>query len=111
MVRCQSGSAGGVLMTDYNATDVEVYVLVAGSFGSFVDRDAGTYQTTSDVYMEAQGTSYLTKIGASTINSFTDATHSTGQGGIFAYDSAARIINVEIGDFAVGDTLFAQALT
>lgn len=105
MVRCQSASAGAVLMTDYNATDVEVYVLVAGSFGSFVDRDPGTYQTTSDVYMEAQGTSYLTKIGASTINSFTDATFSSGQGGVFMYDSTARVINVEVGDFVTGYTL------
>jgi hypothetical protein len=111
MVRCQSGSAGAVLMTDYNATDVEVYVLVAGSFGSFVDRDAGTYQTTSDIYMEVQGTSYLTKIGAATINSFTDTTFSSGQAGIFMYDSTARVINVEVGDFQAGDTLFAQVMT
>ena len=111
MVRVQAATASGVLMTDYNATDVECYVFVAGSFGSFVDRDAGTYQTTSDVYMEAQGTAYVTKIGAATINSFSDATFSSGQGGIFAYDSGARIINVEVGDFSVADTLFAQGLT
>ncbi len=102
MVRCQSGSAGGVTMTDYNAADVECYVFVAGSFGSFVDRDTGTYQTTSDVYMEVQGTSYVTKIGASTINSFTDATFSSGQAGIFMYDSGARVINVEVGNFSSG---------
>ncbi len=111
MVRCQSATASGVLMTDYNATDVEVYVLVAGSFGSFVDRDTGTYQTTEDVYMEAQGTSYITKIGASTINSFTNATYLVGQGGIFLYDSTARVINVEVGNFAAGDELIGQFIT
>jgi hypothetical protein len=105
MVRCQTGAASGVLLTDYNGTDVEAYVLVSGSFGSFVDRDTGTYQSTSVVRLQAVGTSYTSKIDATTINSFTNATFSSGKAGLFMYDGTQRFINIEVGDFATGQSI------
>lgn len=111
MVRCQTGACSGVLITDYNATDVEAYVLVGGSFGSFVDRDTGTYQTTSVVYLEAQGTTYISKIDATTVNNFTDATFSSGKGGLFMYDGTQRYINIEVGDFVTGQNLSPSAVS
>lgn len=111
MVRVQSAAASGVLITDYNATDVEAYVFVAGSFGSFKDRDTGTYTAGGTVYLEAQGTTYISKINGATINNFTDATFASGQGGVFMYEATQRFTNIEVGDFSVADTLFGQALT
>lgn len=105
MVRVQTLAASGVLITDYNATDVEAYVLVAGSFGTQVDRDTGTYQTTSVVRLQAVGTAYTSKIDAATINSFTNATFSSGKAGFFFYDAAQRWTNIEVGDFTTGFTL------
>lgn len=99
MVRCQSAAASGVLITDYNAIDVEAYVFVSGSFGSFKDRDVGTYTAGGEVYLEAQGTTYISKINGATINNFTDATFSSGQGGVFMYAADQRFTNIEVGDF------------
>lgn len=111
MVRVQSAAASGVLITDFNATDVEAYVVVAGGFGSFVDRDAGTYTAGGEVYMEVQGTTYISKINGATINNFTDATFASGQGGVFMYENTQRFTNIEVGDFLAADTLFGQVLT
>lgn len=111
MVRVQPVASSGALITDYNATDVEAYVFVAGAFGSFKDRDAGTYTAGGEVYLEAQGTTYISKINGATINNFTDATFLTGQAGVFMYEATQRFTNVEVGDFSAGDTLFAQVLT
>lgn len=105
MVRCQTNAASGMLITDYNGTDVEAYALVAGSFGSFVDRDTGTYQTTSVVRFQAVGTTYTSKIDSTTINSFTDATFSSGKAGFFMYDATQRWGTIEVGDFVTGYTV------
>lgn len=98
VVRAQPGAMSLLFFTDYNATDVEAYIFVSGS-PTLKDRDAGTYNTNSILRFEVVGTTYTTKIDGATINSFTDATFSSGKCGVFMYDSALRFDQVEIGDF------------
>lgn len=98
MVRVQSGSAGGVLSTDYDGANLESYLVVAGVY-DIKDRDVGTYATNSVLRTEVVGSNYTVKIDGVTINSFTDATFASGQAGLFLYDGAARFANVEVGNF------------
>ncbi len=101
MVRCQSGAATGVLTTAYDGINWEAYQVVAGGF-DFKDRDVATYVSNSVPYLEVQGTNYVSKLLGVTVNSFSDATLTSGQAGAFLYDSAMRIDQIEVGNFSSG---------
>jgi hypothetical protein len=100
MVRASPGGGGGngVFCTAFNASDIFAISMVNGSFG-VEDNDAGTYTVGAVIYLEAQGSAYVSKKNGTTVNSFTFAGLSSGDAGMFIYDGALRLVNLEVGDF------------
>ena len=90
-----------------SSTEISLISLVNGSF-NFEDTDLAVYVAGQELYIEAQGTTILTKLAGVTINTATDASLTSGRGGMFMFDATIRFTNLEIGDFQAADTLIGQ---
>lgn len=101
MIRMATGAQSGYFVQNSDGANMYVYSISSGSF-ALVDSDAAAYATGNTIYLEAQGTSIVSKKNGSTINSATDATLSSGRVGMNMYTQATRFSLFEGGDFSAG---------
>lgn len=100
-------------VTNYDATNIKLYRLTAGSF-DFLTEAAAVYATNDTIQIEAEGSVVRVKRNAVTIITYDDVSGSalaTGNAGLFMYNGTLRFDDFEGGDFSAADTLMGQVCT
>lgn len=101
MVRISTSAQSCYFIQNADGATVLLYSISSGSY-NLVDSDAGSYGAGQSAYLEAQGTTILSKVNNVTKNNATDATLASGRFGLNMYTAATRFTNFDGGDFSGG---------